>query len=138
MKKMILAGGSGFLGRALAKHFRVLGWEIIVLTRSPKERDSGVREVAWDARSVGEWAREIEGAEVLINLTGRSVDWRYAAETRWEIIASRVDSPRGVGEAIARAVNPPRVWLNASSASLYRLTFDTPMDENGAQGSTPE
>ena len=138
MKKMILPGGSGFLGGALAKHFRALGWDVIVLTRKPKSRTDGVRELAWDARTIGDWAREVDGAEVVINLTGRSVDCRYTAKNRREIIESRVNSTRVIGEAIARCANPPRVWLNASSATLYLHTFDTPMDENGAQGATAE
>ena len=137
MKKIILAGGSGFLGGALAKHFFALGWEVVVLTRSPKLREDGVREVAWDARTVGDWSRELNGSDVVINLTGKSVDCRYTAKNRRDIIASRVDSTRAVGEAIARCENPPRAWLNASSATLYLHTFDTPMDENGAQGVTP-
>jgi uncharacterized protein (TIGR01777 family) len=135
---MILAGGSGFLGGALAKHFRALNWEIIVLTRHPRERDDGVKEVAWNARTLGDWQRFVDGADVVINLTGKSVDCRYNAKNRHDIIASRVDSTRVIGEAIARSTNPPRVWLNASSATLYLHTFDTRMDENGPQGATPE
>ncbi len=138
MKRMILAGGSGFLGGALAKHFRALNWEIIVLTRHPRERDDGVKEVAWNARTLGDWQRFVDGADVVINLTGKSVDCRYNAKNRHDIIASRVDSTRVIGEAIARSTNPPRVWLNASSATLYLHTFDTRMDENGPQGATPE
>lgn len=172
MKRIILAGGSGFLGGALAKHFRALGWEVVVLTRSPKvvgqasSLSSGaytdavvsdkqiaggtpgrtgktpvplpVREVAWDARTLGEWSGELDGAEAVINLTGKSVDCRYTARNRREIIASRVDSTRAVGEAIARCANPPRVWLNASSATIYLHSFDRPMDESAPQGATPE
>ena len=137
MKKIILAGGSGFLGGALAKHFRALCWEVVVLTRSPKSRVDGVREVAWDARTLGDWTRELDGAELVVNLTGRSVDCRYTAKNRHDIIASRVESTRAVGEAVARCANPPRAWFNASSATLYLHTFDTPMDENGPQGATP-
>lgn len=138
MSKLILAGGSGFLGGALAKHFRALGWEVVVLTRSPKARTDGIREAAWDARTPGDWCRELEGADVVINLTGRSVDCRYTERNRRDIINSRVESTRVIGEAIARSQSPAKVWLNASSASLYRHTFETPMDENGAEGATPE
>ncbi len=137
MKQMILAGGSGFLGGALAEYFHALGWEIVVLTRHPRERSDGVKEVSWDARTLGDWQRSVDGADVVINLTGKSVDCRYNAQNRHDIIASRVDSTRVIGEAIARSGNPPRVWLNASSATLYLHTFDTPMDENGPQGATP-
>jgi len=137
MKRIVLAGGSGFLGSVLAKHFRGLGWQVIVLTRSPKPRTDGVREVAWDARTVGDWARELDGADVVVNLTGRSVDCRYNEKNRRVIIASRVDSTRAVGAAIAGSASPPGVWLNSSSATLYLHTFDTPMDENGPVGATP-
>ena len=138
MNRIILAGGSGFLGSALAKYFVARDWQVIVLTRSPKPRTDGVNEVNWNARTLGDWARELDGADVVVNLTGRSVDCRYNAKNRHYIIASRVDSTRVVGEAIARAEKPPRVWLNSSSATLYLHTFDTPMDENGATGATPE
>ena len=136
--RIILAGGSGFLGSALAKRFRERGDEVIVLTRRPRVRGDGVREVAWDARTLGNWEQFVDGADVVVNLTGRSVDCRYTTENRRDIIASRVDSTRALGEAIALAAQPPRVWLNASSATIYKHTFDTPMDENGPQGATPE
>ncbi len=136
--RIILAGGSGFLGGALASHFGGRGWEVIVLTRSPRERNDGVKEVFWDAKSLGDWAKFVEGAEVVINLVGKSVDCRYNEKNRREIIASRVDSTRVLGEVIAKCKNPPRVWLNSSSATLYKHTFDKPMDESGETGATPE
>jgi uncharacterized protein (TIGR01777 family) len=136
--RIILAGGSGFLGNALAKHFCERGAEVIVFTRRPRGRNDGGTEIAWDARTLGDWARFVDGADVVINLAGRSVDCRYNAKNRREIIASRVDSTRVFGEAIARVNHPPRVWLNSSSATIYKHTFDTPMDENGATGATPE
>ena len=138
MKRILLAGGSGFLGNALAKHFCERGDEVIVFTRQPRGRSDGVKEISWDARTLGSWAQFVDGADVVINLAGRSVDCRYNAKNRHDIIASRVDSTRVLGEAIARAQQPPRVWLNSSSATIYKHTFDTPMDENGATGATPE
>lgn len=135
---LILAGGSGFLGNALATKFAAKGQEVVVLTRSPRKRDDGVRELRWDGKSRGDWAKCVDGADAVINLTGRSVDCRYNARNRKEIIASRVDSTRVIGDAIARAAKPPRVWLNASSATIYKHTFDTPMGENGTTGPTPE
>src|SRR5688500_16595128 len=129
MKKIILAGGSGFLGGELAKHFSALHWEVVVLTRSPNARTDGVREVAWDAKSLGDWARELDGATAVVNLSGRSVDCRYNAKNRREIMDSRVDSTRVVGEAIAHCKSPQRVWLNSSTATLYQHTFGKPHDE---------
>ncbi|MFM2294214.1 MAG: hypothetical protein RLZZ350_627 [Verrucomicrobiota bacterium] len=134
--RIILAGGSGFLGGALAKHFYARGNEVIVLARRARVRTDGVREVAWDARALGNWEQFVDGADVVINLAGKSVDCRYNAKNRREIIASRVDSTRAIGEAIARAKSPPRVWLNSSSATIYQHTFGTPMDEQSATGAT--
>jgi uncharacterized protein (TIGR01777 family) len=137
-RRIILAGGSGFLGNALAKKFVARGDEVIVLTRSPHVRSDAAKEIFWDAKSPGDWIKLIDGAEVVINLAGKSVDCRYTATNRRTIIASRVDSTRVLGEAIAKCKQPPRVWLNSSSATLYKHTFDTPMDESGETGATPE
>ena len=106
---------------------------MVVLTRSPKPRTDGAREVAWDARTLGEWTHELEGATAVINLTGRSVDCRYNAKNRREIMESRVNSTRVVGEAIARCPNPPRVWLNSSTATVYQHTFGEPHDESSRE-----
>lgn len=133
MNKIILAGGSGFLGGELAKHYVALGWEIVVLTRNPKPRSDQVREVAWNAKSLGAWARELEGATAVVNLTGRSVDCRYNAKNRRDIMESRVNSTRVVGEAIAKCNLPPRVWLNSSTATVYQHTFGKPHDESSQE-----
>lgn len=137
-KKIVLAGGSGFLGQALARYFSALQWEVVVLTRQPKPRGDGLREVAWDGETVNAWAQELEGAEAVVNLCGRSVDCRYTATNRKVLLASRILPTKALGQAIANCVVPPRVWLNASSASLYKHTFDLDMDEEGAQGASPE
>jgi uncharacterized protein (TIGR01777 family) len=136
-KRIMLAGGSGFLGHALAGFLRDR-FEVIVLTRTPRPRTDGAREIAWDAKSAGPWAQFLDGAHAVINLTGRSVDCRYTPENRRLIIASRVDSTRAIGEAISKCKVPPPVWLNASSATIYRHTFDKLMDETGEMGATPE
>ncbi len=128
--KIILAGGSGFLGGELARHFTASGWEIVILTRTPKPRSDQVREVAWDTKSLNVWARELEGATAILNLTGRSVDCRYTAKNRRDIMDSRVNSTRVVGEAIAQCKTPPRVWLNSSTATVYQHTFGKPHDES--------
>lgn len=136
--RIILAGGSGFLGGVLAKYFCALGWEVIVLTRRARVRGDGVKEVAWDGKALGNWEDFVDGAEVVVNLTGKSVDCRYTKANRREITASRVDSTRVLGEAIGQCKLPPRVWLNASSATLYKHTFDRPNDESGETGATRE
>ena len=138
LRRIILAGGSGFLGQALAKHFSSLGWEPVVLTRSPQSQRAA-REVAWNAESVGDWARELEGAAAVVNLTGRTVNCRYTAANKRQMIGSRVNSTRAVGEAIAQCTSPPPAWLNCSSATLYRHTFGPAWDETGTDfTATPE
>jgi hypothetical protein len=131
MKRIILAGGSGFLGQALAEHFLKNKWEVVILTRSPRERADVAREVQWDGCQVGSWQRELEGAAAVINLTGKSVNCRYTARNRKEILESRVLSTRVIGEAIGRCANPPPVWLNAGTATVYKHTFGPAWDETG-------
>lgn len=115
---MILAGGNGFLGRHLARHFRQLGYEVLTLTRRAKR----FGEVAWDGRTLGPWAKKLEGAAVLINLAGKSVDCRYHAANKYAIMRSRTESTRVLGEAVAQCQNPPAVWLNSSTATIYEDT----------------
>ncbi len=138
MKRLLLAGGSGFLGTVLAEYFQQIGYDVAILTRSPRSRANGVREVAWDAGSPGEWVRELEGAAAVANLTGRSVDCRYHARNRKEILDSRIRSTHAIGEAIARCESPPAVWLNASTATIYKHTFGPAWDESGEIGATRE
>jgi hypothetical protein len=130
-KRIVLAGGSGFLGQALATHLGKSGHEIVILTRTPKPRTDGPREIRWDGSAMGPWQQEVEGAQAVINLTGRSVNCRYTASNRKEILESRVNSTRCLGQAIGACQTPPAVWLNASTATVYRHTFDNAWDEQG-------
>ena len=129
-QRIILAGGSGFLGNALAKRFLASGCEVVILARSPKGRTDGAREVQWDGETLEAWTSELEGALAVINLSGRSVDCRYTAHNRRILIESRVKPTRVIGSAIARCSTAPRAWLNASSATIYRHTFGPPRDES--------
>lgn len=139
MGKIILAGGSGFLGRLLSLHLAGCGHEVVILTRTPSAPTGPIREVVWDGKSITGWARELDGALAVINLAGRSVDCRYHARNRRLIMDSRVDSTRVLGEAIRRWATPPRVWLNSSTATIYKHSFDRSMDEaTGEIGATPE
>jgi hypothetical protein len=94
--------------------------------------------LAWDARTLGDWQSELEGATAVVNLTGKSVNCRYTPRNQKEILDSRVDSTRILGEAIGRCRQPPQVWLNASTATIYRHNFDAPWDESGEIGAVPE
>jgi uncharacterized protein (TIGR01777 family) len=125
--KIVIPGGSGQVGTMLARHFHAKGEKVVVLGRKPAP--AAWRVAPWDARTRGDWAKELDGADVVINLAGRSVNCRYTAANRREIMDSRVDSARAVGEAIARCENPPRVWLQASTATIYAHRYDAPNDE---------
>ena len=138
MKRIIIAGGSGFLGQALAAHFLNTKWDVVTLTRSPGQPGLAGRKVAWDARTVGAWQKELDGATAVINLTGKSVNCRYNTRNEREILDSRVDSTRVLAQAIGRCDEPPPVWLNASTATIYRHTFGDPWDESGETGATAE
>jgi len=137
--RIVIAGGSGFLGQALANHFFIAQSDVVILTRSPGQPGLAGRQVGWDARTLADdWVKEVEGAAAVINLTGRSVNCRYHARNRKEILNSRVNSTRILGEAIGRCAQPPPVWLNASTATVYRHTFDEPWDESGLTEATVE
>ena len=115
------------MGTILARAFVRDGHEVCILSRQPA--GAAWRVVSWDARTLGAWTSEFEGADAVINLAGRSVNCRYTPENRKTIIDSRVDSTRAIGEAIARAKHPPRVWLQASTATIYAHRYDAPNDE---------
>ena len=123
--KIVIPGGTGHVGTLLTHHFRQAGHQVVVLSRNVE-----AHAVLWDGKTLGPWARELDGADVVINLAGRSVDTRYSAAKKAEILASRVDSTRVVGEAIAIAKHPPRVWLQASTATIYAHTFGPANDEH--------
>jgi uncharacterized protein (TIGR01777 family) len=125
--KIVIPGGSGQVGTLLAKAFSQDGNDVVVLSRQP--RSAPWRVVGWDAETLGAWAAEIDGADVVINLAGRSVNCRYNAKNRRQIVESRVNATRAVGKAIAKAARPPRVWLQASTATIYAHRYDAPNDE---------
>jgi len=114
----------------LARSLGANGYEITVLSRSP-QGGGATRNIAWDARTLGPWRQELEGAAAVINLTGRSVNCRYTATNRRLILESRVFSTRVLGEAIAGCAMPPSTWLNSSTATIYKHSFNRTMDETG-------
>ena len=125
--KFVIPGGSGQVGTVLARAFQGEGHDVVVLSRRPAVQPWRV--VAWDGSTLGAWQREIDGCDVLINLTGRSVNCRYNAANRLEILESRVQSTRVLGEAVTAASRPPRLWLQASTATIYAHRYDAPNDE---------
>jgi len=126
--KIVIPGGTGQVGTVLARAFHGDGHEVVVLGRAPKP--APWRVMRWDPASLGGWAKELDGSDVVINLAGRNVNCRYTPKNREEILQSRVVSVRTVGQAIAQASRPPAVWLQASTATIYAHRYDAPNDES--------
>jgi uncharacterized protein len=129
--RIVLAAGSGQMGTLLARHFHERGHQVVVIARSVQP--APWRMSVWDGATLGDWTRDLEGVDVLINLAGRSVNCRYTASNRRTIKESRVQSTRLLGRAIAKLAHPPRLWMNASTATIYRQALDRPMDEDAGE-----
>jgi uncharacterized protein len=135
-KKIIIAGGTGFVGQELATWFGPTN-TVIVLTRGKAGAQNNAYHAAttnatyvqWDGTTLGDWANVLEGADLLINLTGKSVNCRYTAANKAAIISSRVNATKVLGLAVQRTVMPPKLWINAVSATIYRHATDRPQDE---------
>jgi uncharacterized protein len=134
-RRIVIAGGSGFIGRALAGEFLARGREVVILTRNPRERGSSVRDLGWDGEHPGEWVQSLDGAEAVINLTGKNVNCRHTPENLREIIASRVNSVNAIGAALLQVKTPPRAWVQASATGFYGDTKDILCDESAPGGS---
>jgi uncharacterized protein (TIGR01777 family) len=137
--KVVIPGGTGQVGGVLRRALAQRGDDVTVLSRRPERLEDGVRHVVWDGRTPGEWAREVDGADAVVNLAGRSVSCRYTDANLRQMMDSRVDSTRVVGQAIAGARRPPAVWLQMSTATIYADARsrgdDLPHDEaNGILG----
>lgn len=133
-KRIILAGGSGFLGKPLSKYLVERGYEVIVLTRQPGQGGGANKEVYWDGQTLGPWAEHLNGARAVVNLAGRSVNCRYTPQNRREINESRVNSVRVIGEAIHACSNPPAVLVQSSSLAIYGDAGDRWCDESSSCG----
>ena len=129
--RIVLPGGSGQVGRMLSRYFQESGHQVTVLTRLPYAEVW--QTVRWDGETIGPWTEYLEGADVCINLAGQSVNCRYNAANRAAIYNSRIRSTQVLGEAIGALADPPRVWLNASTATIYRHALDRSMDETSGE-----
>ncbi len=131
MKTIIIAGGSGFLGQMLENHFYKKGYQIKILTRNPIKENH----IFWDAKTIGKWISGLENCEAFINLTGKSVDCRYTELNKKLIYDSRIDATKIIGEAVNLCENPPKVWFNSSTATIYKHSLEREMtEENGETG----
>ncbi|MEV4556349.1 TIGR01777 family oxidoreductase [Kitasatospora sp. NPDC049285] len=137
--KFVILGGTGQVGTMLERALRADGHQVVILTRTP----TAPHHVAWDGRTPGRWVDQLDGADVVVNLAGRTVSCRYTPENLRQMMDSRVESARVVGEAIGAAARPPRVWLQMSTATVYAHRFDAANDEatgiiGGAEAGVPD
>lgn len=128
-RKIILAGGSGSIGRKLAAYYSDVADEVIILSRKSEAAAGNISTIVWDGQTLGDWANEFENADMLVNLCGKSVNCRYTAKNKKAIIDSRVQPTRLLADAVKQLSNPPRLWINFTSATIYRHAQDRPQDE---------
>ncbi len=129
MKTMVIAGGTGFLGKSLSTYFVEQGYKIIILSRTHHLDTANIQYVKWDAENLGSWTTALEKASVLINLNGKSVDCRYTPENKQKIYDTRINATHILQKACKQLKHPPALWINAASATIYRHATDRAMDE---------
>jgi uncharacterized protein (TIGR01777 family) len=123
-KKIVIAGGTGFVGNYFAEQFRNSGYEIIIISRQEDH-------VQWNDRDG--IINALENSEMLINLAGKSVDCRYTPKNKYQILKSRTETTQKLGEAILKCKTPPPLWINSSTATIYRHAEDRPMSESSGE-----
>src|SRR3954452_2709972 len=126
-RRIVIPGGTGQVGTLIARHFHEIGDDVTVITRHPKPAEW--KTISWTGYDLGQWTESIDGCDAVINLAGRSVNCRYNAANQSEIKTSRTITTGLIGDAIASSTHPPPLWLNASTATIYRHSLDRPMDD---------
>jgi hypothetical protein len=133
--RVIVTGGTGYVGRHLVSALRARGDSVAILSRSPGPSEEGVDRVAWSGRSDGEWTRVLEDADAVVNLAGASIAGRrWTKSWQTEIRRSRVEATRSIVDALARASAGPRVLVSGSAMGYYGATGDEPLDESAPAG----
>jgi uncharacterized protein (TIGR01777 family) len=133
MKKLIIAGGTGFLGKALCEYLKNDFDEFVILSRSQNVTNGKIKHQQWDAKTLGTWCKELENATAIINLCGKSVDCRYTEKNKALIFSSRLEPTAIIGEAISKCTNPPKVWINGASATIYAHSLNKRNTENSIE-----
>jgi len=133
-KRVVLAGGGGFLGQSLAKVLLEGNYEVVVLSRSPRERSDGVSEAEWTGAHIGEWIQHLDGADAVVNLAGRNINCPHNAKNVLEIVESRVNSVHAVAGALSHIVHQPRVWVQAGAIGFYGNRGDRICNEEAPNG----
>lgn len=133
-ERVVIAGGSGFLGLNLARYLLERGYEVVILSRSEPSGNEGRIYCKWDGRTVGEWAEYLDGAKAVVNLAGRTVDCIKTPDHCDEILRSRVEATRAIGLALASVKQPPEVWVQMATAHIYGDPPEVMIDEDSAFG----
>ena len=134
MGRVVIAGGTGFLGQNLAKHLTDRGWEVVLMSRHAPKGDASWRHAVWDARTVGDWVHHLDGATAFVNLAGRTVDCIKTPDHCDEILRSRVESTEVLGRALQSVKTLPRVWVQMSTAHIYGDPPEVVCDEDSSFG----
>jgi len=132
MRKVVITGGTGFIGISLAKFLKAKGYQTILIARHKTESDFDF--VQWDGTNLGEWCNVLEGATAIVNLAGRSVDCIKTPDHCDEILRSRIDSTKVIGEALKSVKSPPKVWVQMSTAHIYGDSVSQVCNENSTTG----
>ena len=127
--KVIIAGGTGFIGKYLSKYFLDKGFEVVVFSRGASKMENNIRYVNWDGKNLSDWKNELENAFLLLNLSGKSVAVRHNEKNKKEIFDSRIDSTKVLNEAVSLCENLPKYWMNSSGATIYKTSFSQTRDE---------
>ncbi|HEX3626393.1 MAG TPA: TIGR01777 family oxidoreductase [Verrucomicrobiae bacterium] len=133
-RRIVIAGGTGFIGSALAADWLAQGVEVVVLTRSPRQRNDSAIEVQWDGAHIGEWIQYLSGAEAVIGLAGKNINCRHTPEAVRELTKSRVNAVQTLAAAIGHVTRPPGVWVQASAVGFYGNCGDAILDERSPNG----